>query len=287
MALVTSIQSGSWDDPNTWDVGYVPDLQYDDDVTIASGHTVTTTDYGCLTANRHLCVNAGGQLDVLGDLSLEADGSLDVYGGMSIYGYAELLDGSYLTVHGELYVFGDLNMDSAYLTVAGAGHCTVYGYIHPQYSSTLDVLGVLTVESCGTIEVNYSSFMYVQYGGTLNLYGFMVVVYGSGLYVYDHSFVLVAPSGSMDVPSGGTLSVDYFSRLDAFGYVTFSDYDTYLTLGSESAIRVARDISVPYMVSSSGGKIVMLRREGVIRDKDGNTLFVLDQAYDSGRALIA
>ncbi|MFB3894544.1 MAG: hypothetical protein ACE15C_21285 [Phycisphaerae bacterium] len=284
--MVTSIQSGYWGDDATWDSGYVPDLMTDD-VAIASGHTVTVNYYDYLTCNHYLLVNAGGQLDIEGNLSIENGGSLDLYGRVNLYGFTNLYYGGAVNVYGELFVYSDLYMDQAYLSVTSAGRCTVYGYLRPQYGSSLDVQGVLTVESGGTIEANYNGYVNVQYGGTLNLYGFMVVVYGSTLYLYDHGFVLVAPSGGMVVPMGGTLSLDYFSRLDAFGYVTFYDYDSYLYLGYESVIRVARDISVPRMVSSNGGKIVMLRREGVIRDNNGNTLFVLDQAYGYGRTLVA
>jgi hypothetical protein len=258
-----------------------------DDVTIASGHNVIISYYDYLTVSRYLSVNAGGQLDAQGNLSLEGGGSLDVYGRMNLSGYTNLYYGASLSVYGELFVYSDIYMDQAYLSIASSGRCTVYGYIRPQYGSSLDVRGVLTVESGGTIEANYNGYVNVQYGGTLNLYGFMVVVYGSTLNLYDHGFVLVAPSASLIVPMGGTLSLDYFSRMDVFGYLNFYDWDSYLYLGYESVIRVGRDISAPQRVSSNGGKIVMLRREGVIRDSYGNALFVLDQAYGYGRTMVA
>ena len=285
MALVTSIQSGYWGDDSTWDSGYVPDLM-NDDVIIAGGHTVTVNYYDYLSVYRYLCVNAGGQLDMEGTLALENGGSLDVYGRLNLYGYTNLY-GATAYIYGELFVHSDLYMDGASLYVEAAAHCTVYGYVHSHYGSYLYVHGILTVESGGSIEALYGGYMNVEYGGTLNIYGYVVVVYGSTLYVYDHGYVLVGPSGSVIVPMGGTLSLDYYSRMDLFGYLNFYDYDSYLYLGYESVIRAGRDITIANMMYSSGGKIIMLRREGVIRDYSGNILFVLDQAYGYGRTLIA
>ena len=56
----TSIQSGDWTDPDTWNQGSVPDSGNGDSVIIATGHTVTLT--GATTVGGSLTINSGGTL---------------------------------------------------------------------------------------------------------------------------------------------------------------------------------------------------------------------------------
>ena len=73
--------------------------------------------------------------------------------------------------------------------------------------------------------------------------------------------------------------------MDNFGYL-YIHYDAMLFVNYGGEMRVYRDIYISGQMYG-GGKILMLRREGQIRDGDGNSLFKLDQAYGHGQQLIA
>ena len=77
--------------------------------------------------------------------------------------------------------------------------------------------------------------------------------------------------------------VNYGGLVEDFGYL-YIHYDAFLYVGGE--VRVYRDIYISGQMYG-GGKIVMFRRDGQIRDGDGNSLFKLDQAYGHGLQRIA
>jgi len=59
-----------------------------------------------------------------------------------------------------------------------------------------------------------------------------------------------------------------------------------LSVNYGGEMRVYRNIDISGQMYG-GGKILMLRREGQIRDGDGNDLFKLNQAYGFGQQRIA
>jgi len=88
---------------------------------------------------------------------------------------------------------------------------------------------------------------------------------------------IVCNTGSVYIENGGVV--------DDFGYFYIRTYSTlYVQSGGE--IRVYRDIYTSGRMYG-GGKILMLRREGRIKDRYGNNLFKLNQAYGFWQQQIA
>jgi len=92
-------------------------------------------------------------------------------------------------------------------------------------------------------------------------------------------------SSGFDAYYWGYLSVDSGGLVDVFGYMGIH-YDALLFVNYGGEMRVYKNIDISGQMYG-GGKIVMLRREGQIRDGDGNSLFKLDQAYGHGQQRIA
>ncbi len=81
LSTITSVGTGDWSDPNTWDLGTTPGAG--DDVVIGSSDTVTydTTDSDIL-----------GSVDIDGTLTFDANTSLDLYseGNIEVSGVLEM-----------------------------------------------------------------------------------------------------------------------------------------------------------------------------------------------------
>ncbi len=90
LSTITSVGTGDWSDPNTWDLGTTPGAG--DDVVIGSSDTVTydTTDSDIL-----------GSVDIDGTLTFDANTSLGLYseGNIEVSGVLEMNPASASVVH--------------------------------------------------------------------------------------------------------------------------------------------------------------------------------------------
>ncbi len=104
----TSVQSGNWTTPATWDCNCVPDPS--DDAIITTGHTVTLTNSSTINI---LSIQSLGALDVAtydltitGDLAV--DGSLDGFGDIILSGNNSNIDGTgIITSLGDIIIEND------------------------------------------------------------------------------------------------------------------------------------------------------------------------------------
>jgi len=192
----TAVSSGSWSAPSTWSPA-APEggPGAGDQVTIASGITVTWTGDGSGTLSH------SGSLTVNG--TLVAAGSLDLTGGSLSFGY-----GGSLSVQSDLTVPGNLSTNG---TVSVGGNCSIGGSLSVAYQQQFSVGGNLTtggkVTNNGSMEI--SGGCTVQSGGITNKYNCTFTVGGSLSSVGD-----VTNSGTFTVDegctvSGGGISNDY------------------------------------------------------------------------------
>lgn len=269
-------------------------------------------DYGAVVALY------GASVDVDGSVSVYSYCNFDVVNGSSLYiygsfyqdwdAYSYLYQGAYVSVESSGWAYFD-----GYLYVEDSSTFRIYGDAEFDYSSSAEVRysGELHVESGGSLSI--SSYLnvtdsgyfyihgdvtldgslyiygyaqvYVEYGGTLTINGYASVEYDGQFTVYDGR-VIVSRWASLEAYYYGWVYFDYQSRIDIFGFFRL-DYDSFLYLGSDAIVRVCRTIDVSGRMESSGGKIVMLRRDSRINDAYGNSLFVFDQAYGFEPHLIA
>ncbi len=251
-----------------------------------SGSYVSIYDEG----NAEISSGASGSLD--GSLDVAYYAYLNVYGEMtvgtsgSIYavydGYVNVSGGT-ITVHGylELYDYAYMDLDGGTVTVESSGEAYIGGYVHCGYGGSVHVYGELTVTTYGYIEAVYSSEITCESSGVLSVDGYLLVADDGSCRVYG--LVTFSRYGGFDAYYYGYLEVNSGSVVDDFGYL-YIHYDAYLYVGGE--IRVYKDIYISGQMYG-GGKIVMFRREGQIRDGDGNSLFKLDQAYGHDQRAIA
>ncbi|MBS0009851.1 MAG: HYR domain-containing protein [Bacteroidales bacterium] len=133
--IIESIQSGSWDDPATWDCGCVP--LGTDNVRVKNSHTVTLHNANDIEVNNFI-IEAGGILDY---------------------------NSRPFVVHGDFIVNGtyqgntdrDLSIDGLDTRIEGAG-TIAGGFIIPQGNKTVSSSSSLTV-SAGDISLGSSVFM--------------------------------------------------------------------------------------------------------------------------------
>ena len=140
----------------------------------------------------------------------------------------------------------------------------------------------MTVSSYGYIEAVYSSEITCESSGLLTIDGYLLVADDGSCRVQGP--MVLSRSSGFDAYYWGYLSVEPGGTVDAFGYVSIH-YDALLYVNG-GEMRVYKDIYISGQMYG-GGKILMLRREGQIRDGDGNSLFKLDQAYGHGQQPIA
>jgi len=153
-----------------------------------------------------------------------------------------------------------MDLDSGTVTIESDGIANIGGYVHCYYYSGIYVYGELTVTSYGYIEAVYSSEITCESSGLLTVDGYLLVAEDGSCRVYGP--MTFSRSSGFDAYYYGYLSVESGSVVDDFGYL-YIHYDAFLYVGGE--VRVYRDIYVSGQMYG-GGKIVMLRREGQIRD---------------------
>ncbi|HUS48361.1 MAG TPA: hypothetical protein VM098_09580, partial [Phycisphaerae bacterium] len=117
--------------------------------------------------------------------------------------------------------------------------------------------------------VSVEGYVLVADDGSCRVWGPMTFSRSAGFDAYYWGYLLVESGGSVD----------------DFGYL-YIHYDAFLYVYYGGEIRVYRDICISGQ-RYGGGKVLMLRREGQIRDGDGNDLFKLNQAYGFGQQRIA
>jgi len=267
------------------EVFYYGSLFVDGELDIVSGAYVSVYDDGNADINSGAMASVDGWFDfyyyaylnVYGELTVESDGHLSADYDGHIY-----VSGGMLTVYGhmDLYEYGYMDLDSGYLGVESGGEAVIAGYLTCYYYSAIYVYGELTVDSYGYIEVVYSSEITCESSGMLSVDGYLLVADDGSCRVYGP--MTLSRSAGFDAWYYGYLEVNS-GVVDDFGYL-YIHYDAFLYVGGE--IRVYKDIYISGQMYG-GGKIMMLRRDGQIRDESGSTLFRLDQAYGHGQMAIA
>ena len=244
---------------------------YDDGyATIDGGGTGSIEGYFDFYYYAYLNVYGEVNVETGGYLSAAYDGYVYVSGGMvSVYGHLDLYDYAYM------------DLDGGYLGIESDGEAHIAGYVYCYYYSAIYVYGELTVDSYGYIEAVYASEITCESSALLAVDGYMLVADDGSCRVYGP--MEFARSGGFDAWYYGYLEVNYGGLIEDFGYL-YIHYDAFLFVGGE--VRVYRDIYISGQMYG-GGKIVMFRRDGQIRDGDGNSLFKLDQAYGHGLQRIA
>ena len=280
MAVFTSIQSGNWGSPTTWDQGAVPNLSVDD-VVVNTGHEVVFEAilYGSLSPGRVIIVASGGTLRI--------QGALDAYNSEIIVLGALISEGDYL------YVWG-----SGELTVYPGGTLTIASSFYAASSGAVVVQGQMTIESSGLADLFSSGLLTLEVGGTIQTYGTCYVEFssqatirddfsienGGYLSIYDNGTVFTIEDAGA-VFAYGTFFMSWSPRCEVFGYFGIATTGLLYVL-SAALMNVYKDIRVSGKLTG-GGKIVMLRREGRILDFNDNPVFVLDRAYGFSKALVA
>lgn len=265
---------------------------------------------GWLDVYGGVAVLYGGSVDVQGDATVGPYAYFDVVYGSSLHVYGSF----YQDWSAYSYFY-----QNAYVSVESSGWAYFDGYLYIEDYSQFHVYGDVDVSYSGNIEVRYYGELYIEYGGSLIARNYLNVsdwayIYVQGdlrvegsLYAYNSGQIVVENGGvltitgyasieyysyltiyqatliverwaSLDLYYESTIYFDYQSRTELLGYFRLY-YDAYLYLGWEALVRVYRGMDVSGRMDSSGGKIVILRREARINDADGESLFTFDQAY--------
>ena len=274
MALVTSIQSGSWSDPDTWDSASVPDLAYDD-VVVAEGHEVYIDGYdyltlgyyrfitvengGWLSISGSLDVDYGGALDVYGDLSVEGGGSLHVMGYLSVGAWAYLdvwgyfsADGGWVDIYGQVYVAPYYSFDVVY----GAS-MYVYGSFYQDWSAYSTFYQGAHVEVAVGGSAYFDGYLYVEDYSDLYVYGGAEFSYSGNVEVRYYGNLYVQPGGSLmvrnylNVADSGNLYVYGDMTLDGYLYVygwsgVYVEYGGMLTINGGASVEYYSTLSIYY-----------------------------------------
>jgi len=267
------------------EVFYYGSLYLDGDLIIVSGAYVSLYYDGSADINSGAVVTVDGSFDlyyyaylnVYGEVTVDSDAYLTAYYDGYIY-----VSGGSVTVHGYLDMddYGYMDLDGGMLTIESGGVANIGGYVACYYYGSIYIYGELTVTSSGYIEAVYSSEISCESSGLLTVDGYLLVADDGSCRVYGP--VTFSRSAGFDAWYYGYLEVNS-GVVDDFGYLAIH-YDAFLYVGGE--IRVYKDIYVSGQMYG-GGKILMLRRDGQIRDGDGNDLFKLNQAYGFGQQRIA
>lgn len=267
------------------EVFFYGSLYLDGDLIIIPGGYMSLYDDGYSDVNSGGAITLDGSLDVAyysylnvyGDISVGYDGYLTAYydGYLSVYGGT-------ITVHGYLDLgdYAYMDLDGGTVLVESNGVADIGGYVNCYYYGVIFVYGELTITSSGYIEAVYSSEVTCESSGQLTVDGYLLVADDGSCRVYGP--VTFSRYAGFDAWYYGYLEVNS-GVVDDFGYL-YIHYDAFLFVGGE--IRVYKDIYISGQMYG-GGKIVMFRREGQIKDGDGNSLFKLDQAYGHGQTAIA
>ncbi len=194
----TSIASGNWTAPSTWDAGFTPTIQ--DNVTIAAGHTVTLDAVATTYNVNNVTVNGTGTLawpttatilSVAGNLTVDATGTVNVFNGTT---------GKTLIARGNITNNGtiDLSKTSSVLQLTGTAPQTVSG----AGTFTSSTIAGLTFNNTST---TFPSITWgangIMVSGTTAFTAGRVAITGNWL-----SCGTATAGGTLTVGSGGILS---------------------------------------------------------------------------------
>ena len=224
---INAVNDGDWNTPGTWDCNCIP--EFDDDVTIPNGVTVTID--GAATCN-NITIESGGTLDHSGATTLQVNGSWTNDGTYTagINGTIEFTGmnaatvsgttstvfkhfsitkgdvGKVLQVNGDIELSGDITMTSGLLQInSGANvNCTYNAGFTIENGAGLFVnggsftIGDFSIDNKGLLQID---------NGTLNIgnsSGNGMVVMSSGTFDINGGTVNIA--GRLEV-SGGTADI--------------------------------------------------------------------------------
>lgn len=178
----TFANTGYWDDSTRWDGGNIADLITEDvdfqnqkDATIRGGFSYTAGNVN-LTNQNELLIELNGRLNV-GSETENRNFTTN--------------NGAVLTVHGDLYIYGDLVVHNI-LTLVVTGTMYVSGDVVLNNNSDLNISGDMTID--GAFKGGTNTKLVVD--GTVDIGGDISVGEGSTL------------TGSGSVSSGGTCTGD-------------------------------------------------------------------------------
>ena len=173
MASFTAVQSGNWNDPNTWG-GSIPGLN--DDVTIPSGITVTVN---AASVCNDINILSGGTVNYSGTQTLRVYGNWNNYGTFNAgtSGTVEFTGSSNTTINGnttfEELIINKTDINTT-LTINGTNSVSGGG-------SILLTGGLITIPTGGSFSINPSSGITINStagfdvtGGTLNTGNFSI-----------------------------------------------------------------------------------------------------------------
>jgi len=228
VALVTSIQSGSWSDPDTWDSASVPDLAYDD-VVVAEWHQVYIDGYDSLTlgSGRFITVESGGWLSISGSLNVDYGGALDVYGDLSVEGGGSLNVLGFLTVAAWAYldVYGYFRADGGSVDVYGYAYVAPYQGFDAIYGASVYIYGSFYQDWSAYSDFYQGAYVVVVPGGSAYFDGYLYIEDYSDLYIHGsaefsyRSNVEVRYYGELYVEPGGSLIIRSYLYVADWGYL--------------------------------------------------------------------
>jgi len=260
-------------------------LQVNGEFEVLSGAWASVYYDGYFDVNSGALVTIDGSIDfyysaflsIYGDLTVESNG--DVF---AIYGGEININGGTVSVHGYLGVdqSGYMSISGGTFIVESDGQAFLGGNVLCD-SAYLDVYGEMTVSSYGYVEAVYSSEVACESSGLLTVNGSLLVADDGSCRVWGP--VTLSRSAAFDAWYYGYLEINAGGVVDDYGYL-YIHYDAMLYVGGE--MRVYKDIYISGEMYG-GGRILMLRREGQIKDESGSSLFMLDQAYGHGQFAIA
>jgi len=221
MALISSAQSGSWNQPTTWVGGSIPNLSLDD-VVVADHHTVTA-DGGSrtLAGGRQITVSPQGMLEIRSSLTVQPGAALHALGTLAVR------DASALSILGQMILDGTLHVQGASTVyIEPGGTLAIDGYASVEFYSTFLVGGTMRVGSLGALEILGSGMMGFDGQSRTDLLGSFRLFPDAYLYLGPDALVRVASSmdisGQMDSDGGRFVILRRESRInDADGDCLF------------------------------------------------------------------